>query len=72
MNVFLKLTYRNLCVEIISFRHEDSLVSEWDGLTSHATIFQLYTWLHIDVKADWRIKLNLRSGSHAIYISYGS
>ena len=33
-------------------------VSEWVSeigcLTSHATIFQLYMWRHIDVQADWR------------------
>ena len=28
--------------------------SEIDCLTSHATIFQLYMWRHIDVQADWR------------------
>ena len=35
---------------------EDSMewVSEIGCLTSHATIFQLYMWRHIDVQADWR------------------
>ena len=29
-------------------------MSEIGCLTSHATIFQLYMWRHIDVQADWR------------------
>ena len=31
--------------------------SEWDicYLTSHATIFQLYMWRHMDVQVDWKI-----------------
>ena len=37
---------------------ESEWVSEWVSeigcLTSHATIFQLYMWRHIDVQADWR------------------
>ena len=28
-------------------------VSEIACLTSHATLFQLYMWRHIDVQADW-------------------
>ena len=37
---------------------------KWIGcLTSQSTIFQSYIWRHIDVQADWRRKLDLRSGS---------
>ena len=38
-------------------------------LTSHATIFQLYMWRHIDVQADWRRSWTYGRAPNAIDIS---
>ena len=37
--------------------------------TSHATIFQLYMWRHIDVQADWRRSWTYSRTPNAIDIS---
>ena len=44
-------------------------VSEIGCLMSHATIFQLYMWRHVDVQADWKRSLTYDRASNAIDIS---
>ena len=60
--------YRGVC-----FRHKVEIEIEIGYLTSHATIFQLYLWRHIDVHADLK-KFDLRSGSqrHRHFVGFFS
>ena len=54
LNVTLSNLKSSFAIRVHFFDFKVNSESENGCLTSHATIFQLYMWRHVDGQADWR------------------